>query len=283
MRFMPLTAAVFRKMGIFPLRNNYYEPQFDMTGVDMSGKVRDLPGIEFHESAQLELLGKFEATDLPTDLDEASPDGLRFSYQNRNFQGGDADLWYHVVRHFKPKRVVEVGSGHSTRMARHAIDKNCSEDSQYKCTHLCIEPYEMPWLEKLGIEIRREKLEDTDLAIFEKLEENDILFIDSSHMIRPGGDVIIEYLQILPRLATGVIVHIHDIFSPREYPAEWLMQPRFWNEQYLLEAFLSHNHDWQILLAGNALANDHPEAMQRSCPYFAVGFHQPGSLYLKRK
>lgn len=283
LRSIPLTAAVFRKMGIFPIRNHYYEPLYDMTNVDLSGQPRDLPGIDFRESEQQALLASLPGADLPEGLDKAASSDTQFSYQNRNFGGGDADLWFHVIRHFKPSRIIEIGSGHSTRMARLALQKNATDDSDYSCEHVCIEPYEMPWLEKLGIEIRREKLENVDLKIFDSLSENDILFVDSSHMIRPGGEVLVEYLQLMPRLNPGVIVHIHDIFTPRDYPAKWLTQPRFWNEQYLLEAFLCHNQEWEVLLAGNYLAHDQTETMSAACPYFKPGLHNPGSIYLRRK
>ena len=282
MRQLPLTAAAYRKAGIFPVTSHYYEPLFDMSGVDLSGDPRDLPGIDFGHEGQVKLLGSFQADDMPPGLDQPAKDELSYSYQNRNFGRGDADLWYHVIRHFKPRRIFEIGSGHSTKMARLAVDINCADDAGYECRHLCIEPYEMPWLENLGIEIRREKLEHVEMAMFAELEANDILFIDSSHMIRPGGEVLLEFLQLLPQLKPGVIVHVHDIFTPRDYPARWLADPRFWNEQYLLEAFLSHNGDWEILVAGNYLAHSEPELMEKSCPYFRAGEDEPGSFYMRR-
>ena len=123
-------------------------------------------------------------------------------------------------------------------MAIRAIQKNCLDDPKYHCEHVCIEPYEQPWLEKTGVSVRRELIEDVDFAFFSKLRENDVLFIDSSHIIRPQGDVLFEYLELLPRLSKGVIVHVHDIFSPKNYLKQWLEDDvRFWNEQYLLKAF----------------------------------------------
>jgi len=283
MRNFPLSSAVFRKIGVFPLVNHYYEPLYDMRGLDLGGEPRDLPGLDFRHEQQVALLSKFEAADMPEGLEKPASDDTKYSLQNRNFGGGDADLWYNVIRHYKPARIVEIGSVHSTRVARLAIAKNGAVNASYNCDHTCIEPYEMPWLEKLGIIIKREKLEDTDHAIFTDLGENDILFIDSSHMIRPGGEVLMEFLQIIPRLKPGVIVHVHDIFTPREYPARWLKEPRFWNEQYLLEAFLSDNAEWDILLAGNYLAHAEPNAMEKACRYFKAGQHEPGSFYMKRK
>ena len=121
------------------------------------------------------------------------------------------------------------------------------------------------------------------MAVFSQLEANDILFIDSSHIIRPQGDVLFEYLELLPTLASGVTVHMHDIFSPRNYPAEWLKEEvRFWNEQYLLEAFLAHNADWEIVAALNYLQHAHPAKLKTVCPYLE-GSGQPGSFYMRRR
>lgn len=110
----------------------------------------------------------------------------------------------------------------------------------------------------------------------------DVLFIDSSHMIRPQGDVLKIYLDILPKIKSGVIVHIHDIFSPRDYPAKWLKdEMRFWNEQYLLEAILSSGNAWEVLLANNLLKNNYFDTFKKFCPYISKN-HESGSFYIRR-
>lgn len=278
----PLTRSVLKRMGVFPLRDHYYEPQFDFGTVGGVAAPRSLPGIDFNRDGQRALLRQFNGNAIPVGLDQPPASDTDFSFQNRNFGGGDADIWFQMIRHYKPSRIYEIGSGHSTKMARLAVSRNQQDDPAYQCQHLCIEPYEMPWLEKLGIEVRRNLVESVDPQLFSNLAANDILFIDSSHMIRPGGDVLTEYLDILPRLAPGVLVHVHDIFTPREYPEAWLREPRFWNEQYLLEAFLTHNSDWEVLLANNDMANSEPDLMTSACRYFRAGQHQPGSFYLRR-
>lgn len=162
-------------------------------------------------------------------------DDLHFYFNNGAFESGDAEYWYQLIRLKKPKKIFEVGSGNSTLMAINAIRKNREENADYKCEYVCIEPYEMPWLEKTEVTVIRKKVENVDISFFSELGEGDILFIDSSHIIRPDGDVLFEYLQLLPTLKKGVIVHVHDIFSPRNYLDEWLRDDvRFWNEQYLL-------------------------------------------------
>ena len=135
------------------------------------------------------------------------------------------------------------------------------------------------------MKVIREPVEIIDKELFESLQANDILFIDSSHMIRPQGDVLFEYLEILPILNSGVLVHIHDIFSPRDYPEEWISQRvRFWNEQYLLEAFLSFNSTVKIVGALNFLKHHHPHELARCCPILSeqMDYREPGSLWMRR-
>ena len=149
-----------------------------------------------------------------------------------------------MIRHLKPKRIIEIGSGFSTLVAVEAIQKNKSEG--YPTTLTCIEPFEFSWLEELpDVKVIRERVENIPIDYFSALEAGDILFIDSSHIIRPGNDVLFEYLHILQALQKGVMVHIHDIFSPKHYPRAWMVEQQlFWNEQYLLEAFciiISHS------------------------------------------
>ena len=117
--------------------------------------------------------------------------------------------------------------------------------------------------------------------IVEMLHEGDLLFINSTHIIRPQGDVLFEYLQLIPSLESGVFVHVHDVFTPRDYLDEWLLEEkRFWNEQYLLEAILSNSHRYEVLLANNYLRHDHPAEFERVCPYLLAGA-EPGSLYFR--
>lgn len=182
----------------------------------------------------------------------------------------------------KPPTIIEIGSGSSTKMAVKAIERNFIE-TNLSASIICIEPYEMPWLEKLNIEIHRKRIEEFDLSFFQQLKKNDILFIDSSHIIRPQGDVLFEYLQLLPALNKGVIIHVHDIFTPFHYPVEWIKEYRMWNEQYLLEAFLSYNKEFEILSANNFLKAYHEPEFAAACPVFALRPEQGvGSLWLRK-
>jgi len=272
-----LCRAALLQVGVFPIRSHYYEPQFDHGPIDHS---RSLPGIDWKVREQLALLDRLVYASELDDLPMQPTGSTSFYLRNSTFGPCDAEYWYQLLRAIKPRRIIEVGSGYSTLMARRALDKNLADDPSYRCEHTCIQPFEMPWLEQVNVRVVRQKVEDVDVAIFSQLQENDILFIDSSHIIRPHGDVLFEYLEVLPRLAQGVIVHIHDFFSPRNYPDRWLREEvRFWNEQYLVEAFLSHNKDWRILGALNYLVVHHYDRLKAVTPYLE---NAAGSLYIQR-
>jgi hypothetical protein len=209
-------------------------------------------------------------------------DDLTYSFNKGPFRSGDAEILYSMVRNKQPKKIIEIGCGHSTLLIQHAINWNKKTNSIYECEHICIEPYENLWLSKLKINVIREKVEDLSIDLFTSLGENDILFIDSTHIIRPQGDVLFEYLEILPNLKSGVIVHVHDIFSPKDYLNEWKFQGlNFWDEQYLLEAFLSCNHQFQIICAVNYLKNNYYSELAIRCPLL-IPDREPGSFWFKK-
>jgi hypothetical protein len=272
------------KVGIMPIRNHYYEPLFDKRNLSKPlSDNRQLPGIDWNIPGQIELLDEFHFSNELANIPNHNVDDLSFNFNNGAFEPGDAEYWYNLIRLKKPKKIIEVGSGHSTKMAQLAIKQNEKENDRYACEHVCIEPYEMPWLEKLDVEVIREKVENVNKDIFKTLNSNDILFIDSSHMIRPQGDVLFEYLELFPTLNDGVIVHVHDIFSPKDYPEEWVLgEVKFWNEQYLLEAFLTYNSSWKIIGALNFLHHNYYELLKDKCNRLTPKF-EPGSFYIQRR
>lgn len=280
---LPHCKNALMNVGVFPIGNHYYEPQFDHQNPNPAfSQDRNLPGINWNVSGQLEMLERFNFSEELADIPQKKPSTLRFYLNNGSFESGDAEYWYQMIRTIKPKKIFEVGSGNSTLLAIRAINKNQDEDPSYKCEHICIEPYEMPWLEEAGVSVIRKKVEEVELSFFSQLQENDILFIDSSHIIRPQGDVLFEYLELLPSLNIGVIVHVHDIFSPKNYLTHWLQDKvKFWNEQYLLEAFLSHNSSWKIVGALNYLHHNHYEKLSSVTP-FLTNEGEPGSFYIQK-
>jgi hypothetical protein len=271
------------RIGVLPIRDHYYEP-FPVSANFRHplGQDRHLPGIDWNLPAQLEFLALLKYESELCDLDSPPSAELGFRLGNGRFESGDAEFLYQVIRFKKPRRLLEIGSGNSTLVALAAIKRNRADDLNYRCEHVCIEPYEAPWLEKTGVKVLRQRVEDVDTAIFRGLQKDDLLFIDSTHVIRPQGDVLTEYLEILPTLNSGVIVHIHDIFSPRDYPAAWVLeQLLLWDEQYLLEAFLTENRNWSVIGALNLLKHRHFEALHRVCPYLTQD-REPGSFYIQK-
>lgn len=283
--YLPFCKKALMKVGVFPIRDHYYEPLFN-TDHFHDAPPRRLPGIDLNVGEQLKLLESFHFTEELKDVPAEKTDDLGFYMNNVAFESGDAEYWYNLIRLKKPRRIFEIGSGHSTRMARRAIAKNQEEDPAYKCHHVCVEPYEAPWLEQMGVSVIRKKVEEMDLSFFSQLAEDDILFIDSTHVIRPRGDVLFEYLQVLPSLSKGVIVHIHDIFTPNDYPDYWIQKiVLFWNEQYLLEAMLSSNKAWRIIGAVNFLRHNHFEKLAAKCPFLKADKDPnrgPGSFYIQK-
>ena len=280
---LPKSKFALLLMGVYPIRDHYYEPLFHPRHLKHSlDQVRDLPGINLNDEVQLEILEKINYSTEICHIWDTPALPPKFYIHNRSFESGDAEYWYGVIRHFKPTIIIEIGSGQSTIIARQAIERNKSENSDYSCRHICIEPYEATWLESIGVEVMRMRVEDVDPGFFNSLSRNDLLFIDSSHVIRPQGDVIVEFLQILPRLASGVVVHVHDIYTPRDYPNYFIKENIFfWNEQYLLEAFLTQNDKWEVISALNYLHHNHGLKLRKACPYLEDS-REPGSFYIRR-
>jgi predicted O-methyltransferase YrrM len=281
---MRVSKGIFAKIGVFPIRSHYYEPLFNTSYLTKSLRNdRLLPGIDFNTQEQLKILSQFDFNDelkqFPLDKNRK----LEFYYHNDSFLSGDAEYLYNVIRFYKPTKIIEIGGGNSTLMAVNAIKKN--KNSDYDCKHLCIEPYEQSWLEQLDVTVVRQRVEEVDKDLFQSLNANDILFIDSSHVIRPQGDVVVEYLEILPILKSGVLVHVHDIFTPKDYLNEWVIdEVRLWNEQYLLEAFLSFNSQFSVIGALNFLTHHYPKELSDKCPILKneISGREPGSFWIMR-
>jgi len=284
-RKLPKSRELLKSVGIFPIRDHYYQPLFQYAKLRHSPEdVRRLPGINMNIEGQLRFLSSLDYRQelISMQLFEPKERLLAFHFQNGSFESGDAEFLYQVIRHFKPRQIIEIGCGHSTKIACEALRKN-NEEASIRTTYTCIEPYEAPWLEKLPVRVLRSPVEDCEMKMFEDLEEGDIVFIDSSHMIRPQGDVLFECLEILPTLKSGVIVHFHDIFTPRDYPEEWLREDVYlWNEQYIVEALLSNSDRYEVLASLNYLKHSHYDLLSKVCPYLEPN-REPGSFYIRVK
>lgn len=220
---------------------------------------REIPGIDLNESGQLELLAEFESLYSAIDFPEFRTNGRRYFYENPAYSYSDAIMLNCMMRKFRPNRIIEVGSGYSS-----CAMLDTSENFLEKAVSLTfIEPY--PELLKSlifpgdldSIRIVPSRLQDVEIEVFRKLQANDFLFIDSTHVCKTGSDVNYLLFNILPSLHSGVHVHIHDIFYPFEYPKKWVLGGRSWNEVYALRAFLQFNSHFKIELMNTYLEHFH--------------------------
>ncbi len=249
----------------------------------------ELPGIDMRDDAQLAFLEESaarlgdELAALPRTQDAA--DGGYF-VDNGAFESVDAEVLYAQIRTAKPKRVVEIGSGWSTLLSLRALAANRAEGAESRLT--AIEPYPHAFVRDAveadeHAEMIDEQVQGLPLQFFSSLEAGDILFIDSSHVLRIGSDVQYEFLEVLPRLQPGVLVHVHDIFLPGEYPRDWVFgaEHRFWNEQYLLHAYLIGNARTEVVWGSSWMHRRHPEALEKAIPSYDRETRFPGSFWFR--
>ena len=217
-----------------------------------------LPGIDLRVDAQAAFLRSLEV---------ALPTGPRFA-DNGYFDPGDAAIYQALLRARDPARVVEVGGGWSTAALFDApVAPNVTViDPDPSRVLTVLRPEDLD-----RCTVRAERLQDVELELFLELGAGDILFVDSTHVGRLGSDVNRLMFEILPRLHAGVAVHFHDVHYPFEYPREWFRIGRYWNEAYLLRAFLQHNDDFEIMLWPDMLRR--LGRLERSTPHSQPRWH----------
>lgn len=278
-RYLPVNNKIFMKVGLLPVRDHYYQPLVNPRKhlIKSLREDRHLPGIHLNIEHQLAILQSFNFNHELELFPVEKKNELEYYYKNGSFESGDGEYLYNIIRLKKPAVFIEIGSGLSTLMANNAIKKNNNG-----CKHICIEPYEAKWMERLDVQVIRKKVEEIDINIFKTLQKDDILFIDSSHIIRPQGDVLLEYLEILPQLNPGVVIHVHDIFTPKDYLDEFVFNNHYmWNEQYLLEALLTNNNSLKIIGALNYLKHHYFDELSAKCPILKQqSYREPGSFWL---
>lgn len=261
---------------------HYYEPLPDFSAIiqEQTLRKRYSPCINWNLDNQLNLVRKISAYFI--EIKE-----LGFDFFNDFYGELDAAIYYAILRENKPAKVIEIGCGYSTQIAALALSKNQQEGKAGKI--ICIEPYPEPQLTEANLEVEliTERVENIDLKIFEQLSAGDILFIDSTHTVKFGSDVCREILEIVPNLPSGILIHFHDIFFPCDYPPKWLIEERrAWNEQYMLEAFLAYNHDFEVVLANHLLSVDYPQEVANiwhGVSNWQGQYHRCGSFWMKKK
>lgn len=257
---------LFSKYGYHLLRKHYYLPipeegdlayqiTSELKGIDLDAHR----SFEFLDTIVLKYKAEFNAFPYhKTDVAE------QFYLLNGGFMAIDGNVYYALIRHLQPDTIVEIGSGNSTLLAIHAISRNLEENRKPSAL-ICIEPDPSRIVKEQFPSFAKhhaQKVQDIGVEFFESLQAGDILFIDSTHALRSGGDVWWEYCEILPRLRAGVYVHIHDISLPKPYPRAYFDRHYYWNEQYLLQAFLTFNSNFEIIWPGNYLMTRYSDKMQ---------------------
>lgn len=270
--------------------NHYYSPIPDLTRLTREQSTRRtcMAGIDFDTSAMLCLADSFHeryASEYSVFGKTIHNEDAQFFFGNGVYERIDAEVLHCMIRSYRPKRVIEIGSGFSSLITAAACELNRAEGHPVEFS--LIEPYPNDFIRPTipGIfQLHRMGVEECPIQMFEELEEGDILFIDSTHVIRSGNDVEYEYFEIIPRLKPGVIIHIHDIFLPFRYPESWIREEHiFWNEQYLVEAMLMHNSSFKVLWAGCHMHTEHPQRLAEAFPGYDPKRVMPGSLWLKRQ
>lgn len=278
---------------------HYYSPVPSEDDIEEIGfyadkkNVKELPGINLREVYQISLIEEFRKIygELPWPPEgEDADEKFRYRFDNIYFSYGDAVTLYLMMRHFEPKRIIEVGSGFSSGAMLDVDERFLDGETEFTF----IEPYperlrELLFDEDLDrVSILNQPVQKVDLSEFERLKDGDILFIDSSHVSKTGSDVNFLIHCVLPALKPGVIIHFHDIFWPFEYPQKWLKSGRAWNEAYLVRAFLQYNAQFEILFFNSFMEHQHRKMLREKLPLM---LRQPkgkmtfgnSSLWLRKK
>jgi hypothetical protein len=279
--------------GFLPLPIHFYSPVPDLNDLQRRkiwAKKSELAGIEFAPERQIRLLRELgekygNECDWPA-LPAKTP--LGFYTENNSFSFGCAAGLHSLIRLHKPKKIIEIGSGHSSLVLSSALSKNHSEG--FSSEYFIVDPYPAAVTQQglsCLMQVIPKRVELLDIQKFLQLRENDMLFVDSGHTVRTGGDVNFLFLEVFPRLAPGVIVHIHDIGLPYEYPETYFTNPSFrmfWTEAYLLQAFLSFNSQFEILLAMAYLMNDKKIEFCKAFRHYDPTKHKAisGSFWMRR-
>ena len=279
-----------RKLFLSPFPGTYSSPIVD--GAEMrkreeeifSIKSKDIPGIELNENNQLNLLKEFEGYYHYVPFKDLKSDH-RYFYENGYYLHSDAIFLYSMIRHFHPRRIIEIGAGFSSAAMLDSTDVLGYRDT----TFAFIDPEPA----RLKALLRNEDyarstifectLDNVDAAVFDSLKKNDILFVDSSHVCKTGSDVNRVFFEILPKLKSGVLIHFHDVFFPFEYPKSWVLDWNSfgWNEDYFLRAFLMYNSNFEIVFFNTFLEHFYEERFKARMPDCLK--HRGGSLWMRRK
>lgn len=282
---------IFERLGVHVTPVHFYQPVPDTRtlGGELWTRRSELVGIDLRVDDQLALLDEIHAArgDAPPLPRGATGAAHRFHLDNGTFGDVDAEVLRHLIHHHRPRRIVEIGSGYSTMLAAQALLEVADQHGEPPGELVAIEPYPSEVL-RHGFPGLSRLVPSSDLAAIApplvcELQAGDILFIDSTHVLHLASDVRTELLRLVPLVAPGVLVHVHDIFFPLEYPRRWVMENRwFWTEQYLLQAFLIGNQSFDVVWASHLMHVDHPERLAAAIDSYDPERSAPGSFWFRR-
>jgi predicted O-methyltransferase YrrM len=250
---------------------HFYSPVFSIEDIKKrefqiwkNVEIDGIAGIELRTEDQKKLILKFSKfyEDLP--FKSEKQDNIRFQFKNGYYSYTDSIILYSMIRHFEPKKIIEIGSGYSSAAM---LDTN-ELFFNNQIDLIFIDPYPdrlfslMKEFDKTNCTVIEKDVQLVSLDIFEKLEAGDILFIDSTHVSKTGSDVNYILFEIIPILKSGVLIHFHDVFYPFEYPQNWVFRGYNWNEDYILKSFLMYNNRFQIKLFSEYLHRHHEEIFE---------------------
>jgi methyltransferase family protein len=265
---------MFQRMGITVTPNHYYWPVPDFRELESRKwpNEKEPVGLDLCFGRQLDFL----QTVVPKYQGEWKSESAPFfsagySYNNGFFETVDAEIAYCLVRHHKPRRIVEVGGGYSSRVMAAALEVNLKRDG-VRGELVTIDPHPDRFPKQAlsdRVHLITQTVQSVDLDVFLSLQRGDFLFLDSSHVVGIGSDVVREYLEIVPRVAGGVLIHAHDIFIPADYPREAVLHNlAFWSEQYLLQALLMFNPQFEVLWGSSGMQSHATTALENAFPHW---------------
>jgi len=276
-----------KKQGAYPA-GHYYSPipnQDEVFAHINSRKLHemDIPNVNLNRENQFILLKEYRQFYEELPFPEKQKRGCRYYYENSWYSYSDAIFLYSFLRKHQPKRIIEIGSGFSSVLMLDTIERFFS----FRPEITFIEPYPdqlkvlLTSHDRDWVNIIEKKIQEVPSELFLTLKSGDLLFIDSSHVVKCGSDLHLLMFEILPLLPPGIYVHFHDVFYPFDYPSEWLKEGRYWNENYFLHAFLSYNSEWSIYFFNTYVSFAFKDFINE---YMPLCLKNPGgSLYIRRE
>ncbi len=265
---------MFQRIGITVSPNHYYWPVPDFRELESRKWPADQepPGLDLAIGRQMDFLHAVVPRYQSEWASKSAPlFDVSYNYNNGFFETVDAEIAYCLVRHYKPRRIVEVGGGFSSRVMAAALDRNLKLD-EVRGELVTIDPFPDRFPKKAlsdRVHLITQTVQNVDLDVFLSLESGDFLFLDSSHVVGIGSDVVREYLEIIPRISGGVLIHAHDIFIPADYPREAILHNlAFWSEQYLLQALLMFNPQFEVVWGSSYMQSRATDALENAFPHW---------------